>query len=329
MRFLSGRTEAGAPYAVSDPLAGRLRASSNRAGTIRAGWWTTLFAIADIFAPEIATHAAFRPASRTTCAPSARVECAASLTSCPRSRFQLTLEVNMLQTWRWFGPDDVVTLDNVKQAGATGVVSALHHLNTGGAWPEAEVPKRRKQIEDAGLIWSVVESIGVGEEIKTRTGDFQAKIDNYKQSIRTVARAGREGDLLQLHGDHRLDAHQSRMEAAYRRLRAALRRRRFRRLRPVRAEAQGRRGRLSGRAHRRGREALQGDDASADRCAGKDPDRLAARTRFRLRPRRLPQDARSLQGYFDGGDARAPVRLPARDHAGGGRGGRAAVHPPR
>jgi mannonate dehydratase len=96
----------------------------------------------------------------------------------------------MLQTWRWFGPDDVVTLDNVKQAGATGVVSALHHLNTGGAWPEAEVLKRRQQIEDAGLVWSVVESIGVGEEIKTRTGEFKGKIDNYKQSIRTVARAG-------------------------------------------------------------------------------------------------------------------------------------------
>jgi mannonate dehydratase len=96
----------------------------------------------------------------------------------------------MLQTWRWFGPDDVVSLKNVKQAGAAGVVTALHHMNTGGAWPEAEVMKRRRQIEESGLVWSVVESIGVGEEIKTRTGDFQTKIDNYKQSIRTVARAG-------------------------------------------------------------------------------------------------------------------------------------------
>src|SRR5690349_7340011 len=96
----------------------------------------------------------------------------------------------MLQTWRWFGPDDVVSLKNVKQAGAAGVVTALHHMNTGGAWPEAEVMKRRRQIEDAGLVWSVVESIGVGEEIKTRTGDFRTKIDTYKQSIRTVARAG-------------------------------------------------------------------------------------------------------------------------------------------
>jgi mannonate dehydratase len=96
----------------------------------------------------------------------------------------------MQQTWRWFGQDDLVTLENARQAGATGIVTALHHMNTGGAWPENEVLKRRKQIEDAGLVWSVVESIGVGEEIKTRTGDFQRKIDNYKASIRAVARAG-------------------------------------------------------------------------------------------------------------------------------------------
>ena len=96
----------------------------------------------------------------------------------------------MLQTWRWFGPDDVVTLENAKQAGATGIVTALHQMNTGGPWPVEEVQQRRRQIEAAGLEWSVVESIGVGEEIKTRTGNFLEKIENYKASIRAVAQAG-------------------------------------------------------------------------------------------------------------------------------------------
>lgn len=96
----------------------------------------------------------------------------------------------MLETWRWFGPDDPVTLENARQAGASGIVTALHHMNQGGVWTEAEVAKRRAEVEAEGLTWSVVESIGVGEEIKTRSGDFRRKIDNYKQSIRNVARAG-------------------------------------------------------------------------------------------------------------------------------------------
>jgi mannonate dehydratase len=96
----------------------------------------------------------------------------------------------VLQTWRWFGPDDPVSLDNVRQAGAVGVVSALHHMNRGEVWSEDEVLKRRGEIEDGGLVWSVSESIGVGEEIKTRTDEFRRKIDNYKQSIRNAARAG-------------------------------------------------------------------------------------------------------------------------------------------
>jgi mannonate dehydratase len=96
----------------------------------------------------------------------------------------------MLQTWRWFGPDDVVTLENAKQAGAAGIVTALHHLNTGGSWPVDEIQERRRQIQAAGLEWTVVESIGVGEEIKTRTGKFREKIDNYKTSIRAVGKAG-------------------------------------------------------------------------------------------------------------------------------------------
>jgi mannonate dehydratase len=96
----------------------------------------------------------------------------------------------MLQTWRWFGPDDPVSLENVAQAGAVGVVSALHHMNRGEVWSEDEVSKRRAEIEAAKLLWSVVESIGVGEEIKTRSGGFRVRIDNYKQSIRNAARAG-------------------------------------------------------------------------------------------------------------------------------------------
>ena len=96
----------------------------------------------------------------------------------------------MLQTWRWFGPDDPVSLDNVRQAGAVGVVSALHHMNQGQVWSEDEVAKRRAEIEAGGLVWSVSESIGVGEEIKTRSGAFRARIDNYKQSIRNASRAG-------------------------------------------------------------------------------------------------------------------------------------------
>ena len=96
----------------------------------------------------------------------------------------------MLETWRWFGPDDPVSLDNVRQAGAVGIVSALHHMNRGEVWSEDEVLKRRGEIESAGLVWSVSESIGVGEEIKTRSGGYRAKIANHKQSIRNAARAG-------------------------------------------------------------------------------------------------------------------------------------------
>ncbi|TKT74644.1 mannonate dehydratase [Aquamicrobium sp. LC103] len=96
----------------------------------------------------------------------------------------------MKQTWRWFGPDDPVPLAHVRQAGATGIVTALHHLNDGRAWPADEVAKRKAEIEAAGLEWAVVESIIVHEDVKTRTGRFRELIDNYKASIRTVASAG-------------------------------------------------------------------------------------------------------------------------------------------
>ena len=96
----------------------------------------------------------------------------------------------MKQTWRWFGPDDPVTLAHVRQAGATGVVSALHHLNDGRAWPADEIATRKALIESAGLTWSVVESVIVHEEVKTRSGRFRELIENYKASIRALGAAG-------------------------------------------------------------------------------------------------------------------------------------------
>ena len=96
----------------------------------------------------------------------------------------------MKQTWRWFGPDDTVKLSHVRQAGATGIVSALHHLNDGRAWPIDEILKRKAEIETAGLEWPIVESIVVHEDIKTRTGRWRDYVENYKTSIRAVASAG-------------------------------------------------------------------------------------------------------------------------------------------
>ncbi|MGE4252248.1 MAG: mannonate dehydratase [Parvibaculaceae bacterium] len=96
----------------------------------------------------------------------------------------------MKQTWRWFGPDDPVKLAHVRQAGATGIVSALHHLNDGRAWPADELSRRRAEIEVAGLRWDVVESVIVHEDIKTRSGRWRELVDNYKASVRAVAAAG-------------------------------------------------------------------------------------------------------------------------------------------
>jgi mannonate dehydratase len=93
------------------------------------------------------------------------------------------------ETWRWFGPQDPVSLDHVKQAGATGVVSALHHLYRGEAWSLDEVLKRKTQIEAAGLDWSVVESIPVHNSIKLQTGPFRQFTDAWKDSLAAIARA--------------------------------------------------------------------------------------------------------------------------------------------
>jgi mannonate dehydratase len=96
----------------------------------------------------------------------------------------------MKETWRWFGPQDPVSLDHVKQAGATGIVTALHNLYRGEAWPLDQVLSRKAEIEASGLVWSVVESIPIHNSIKLRSGPYRQYIDAWKTSLRAVGKAG-------------------------------------------------------------------------------------------------------------------------------------------
>ena len=96
----------------------------------------------------------------------------------------------MIETWRWFGPKDSISLQMIAQAGASGIVTSLHDIPTGEIWSSEAIVARKNEIEAGGLEWTVIESIPLHNDIKTRTGNFEHYIENYKQSIKNAGEAG-------------------------------------------------------------------------------------------------------------------------------------------
>ncbi|WP_085027313.1 mannonate dehydratase [Ensifer aridi] len=96
----------------------------------------------------------------------------------------------MRHTWRWFGPVDRVSVQDAAQAGAQGIVSALHHIPTGAVWPVAEIEKRQREVREGGLEWEVVESVPVSESIKTQTGPWREHLANWQETLRRLSAAG-------------------------------------------------------------------------------------------------------------------------------------------
>ena len=235
----------------------------------------------------------------------------------------------MEQCWRWYGPDDPVTLDHVKQAGATGVVTALHHIYDGRAWPEADVLERKRVIEAAGLTWSVVESIPVHNSFKIGAPERERYAGYYKDSIRTLAEAGiriicynfmpvvdwTRTDLM-----YRLPTtgYALRFDAidfaAYdlfvlKRKNAA--------------------ASYSAAAHRRSRGAAEETEQRRDRADRAQSDRRPAGHGAQLQPRHHARGGGRIRLHRSERAARKPRLVPARDHSGRRGGGGAHVHPSR